>query len=115
MAKVRGWFKSSFSTASGDCVEVSFDGDVVRVRDTKDRGLGPVITLDAARWDDFLRRLLAGSVDADSALAVLPAPRGGTILRARHDGTALRYTRGEWEMFLRGVRSGEFAHSAAVA
>ncbi|TQM79461.1 uncharacterized protein DUF397 [Saccharothrix saharensis] len=114
-ATARGWFKSSFSTASGDCVEVRFDGDVVLVRDTKDRGDGPVITLDAVRWDDFLRRLLVGSVDAESALAVLPEPNGGTILRARHDGTALRYTRGEWEMFMRGVRAGEFTHSAAVA
>ncbi|MFD0206638.1 MULTISPECIES: DUF397 domain-containing protein [Saccharothrix] len=109
------WFKSSFSTASGDCVEVRFDGDVVLVRDTKDRGRGPVITLDAMRWDGFLRQLQAGSVDADGALTVLPAPRGGVILRARHDGTALRYTRGEWEMFLRGVRAGEFTHAAAVA
>ncbi|MFI9009270.1 DUF397 domain-containing protein [Actinosynnema sp. NPDC053489] len=114
-ATARGWFKSSFSTASGDCVEVRFDGDSVLVRDTKDRGSGPVITVDAPRWDDFLRRLQAGSPDADGALAVLPAPRGGVVLRASHDGTSLRYTRGEWEMFLRGVRAGEFRHSTAVA
>ncbi len=110
----RGWFKSSFSTASGDCVEVRFDGDVVQVRDTKDQGDGPVIVLEAARWDDFLRRLLSGSIDADSALAVLAAPNGGTILRARDTGAALRYTRGEWEMFMRGVRAGEFTHSAVA-
>ncbi|ROP36711.1 DUF397 domain-containing protein [Saccharothrix texasensis] len=114
-ATARGWFKSSFSTASGDCVEVRFDGDVVQVRDTKDQGSGPVLTLAAPAWDDFLRRLLSGSVEEDGALAVLPEPRGGAILRAREDGAALRYTRGEWEMFMRGVRAGEFTHSAVVA
>ncbi|NUT50146.1 MAG: DUF397 domain-containing protein [Saccharothrix sp.] len=55
-----GWFKSSFSTASGDCVEVSFDGGVVRVRDTKERGLGPVITVGAGRWVGFTRGVRAG-------------------------------------------------------
>lgn len=114
-ATARGWFKSSFSTASGDCVEVRFDGDVVQVRDTKDQGAGPVITLDAAVWDDFLRQLLSGPVEADGALAVLPEPRGGAVLRARDNGAALRYTRGEWEMFMRGVRAGEFTHSAVVS
>lgn len=109
------WFKSSFSTASGDCVEVRFDGHVVQVRDTKDQGAGPVITVEAPAWDDFLRRLVSGSVEADGALAVLPGPRGGAILRARDGETALRYTGGEWEMFMRGVRAGEFTHSAVVA
>jgi hypothetical protein len=114
-ATARGWFKSSFSTASGDCVEVRFDGDVVQVRDTKDQGTGPAITLDAAAWDDFLLQLLSGSVEADGALAVLPEPRGGAMLRARDNDATLRYTRGEWEMFMRGVRAGEFTHSAVVA
>ncbi|XVS66880.1 DUF397 domain-containing protein [Actinosynnema sp. CA-299493] len=114
-ATARGWFKSSFSTASGDCVEVRFDGDVVQVRDTKDQGGGPVLTVQAPAWDDFLRQLLSGAVEADGVLAVLPAPRGGAILRAGEDGGELRYTRGEWEMFMRGVRAGEFTHSAVVS
>lgn len=114
-ATARGWFKSSFSTASGDCVEVRFDADVVQVRDTKDQGSGPVVTVDAAVWDDFLLQLLSGSVEADGPLTVLTGPRGGTLLRARDDDAALRFTRGEWEMFMRGVRAGEFTHSAVVA
>lgn len=68
-APARGWAKSSFSTASGDCVEVRFDGDAVRVRDSKDLGRGPVV----------------------------------------------RYPRGGWGTFVRGVRAGRFTRSAAVA
>ncbi|MFE2754670.1 DUF397 domain-containing protein [Actinosynnema sp. NPDC059335] len=58
-ATARGWFKSSFSTASGDCVEVRFDGDVVRVRDSKDRGLGPVLCVGSDRWRRFTRAVRA--------------------------------------------------------
>lgn len=59
-AAARGWVKSSFSTASGDCVEVLFDGDVVRVRDSKDRGRGPVLRVGSDRWRRFTRAVRAG-------------------------------------------------------
>ncbi|GGP78854.1 DUF397 domain-containing protein [Saccharothrix coeruleofusca] len=51
----RGWFKSSFSSASQACVEVRFDDHPdgrVSIRDAKHRG--PLITVDARRWTAFL-------------------------------------------------------------
>lgn len=52
-----GWFKSSFSANNSSCVEVRFDADVVMIRDTKRRGVGPIITVTGAQWADFLSRL----------------------------------------------------------
>ncbi|WP_158843596.1 DUF397 domain-containing protein [Saccharothrix deserti] len=112
----RGWFKSSFSATTGECVEVRFVGDLVQVRDTKDRGRGPVISLDADQWDAFVRRLASGEpIDPDGALAVERTPNGAVTLQTHNDDTSLRYTRAEWEMFMRGVRAGEFERSAAAA
>lgn len=51
----RSWRKSSYSTANGgNCVEVGSDRDSVLIRDTKDRGLGPVLRVTTAQFRDFL-------------------------------------------------------------
>jgi hypothetical protein len=41
-----GWFKSSWSGAAGECVEINFDhrDGMVRIRDSKNRGEGPMIS-----------------------------------------------------------------------
>ena len=52
-----GWFKSSFSASNSYCVEVRFDDAVVRIRDTKDHGQGPIITVTAGAWIAFLDEL----------------------------------------------------------
>lgn len=47
------WFKSSYSGGSQDCVEVAFiEGDVVGVRDSKDRG-GPALSFTSEAWAAF--------------------------------------------------------------
>ncbi|MEU1983825.1 DUF397 domain-containing protein [Nocardia sp. NPDC019395] len=47
------WFKSSYSGGSRECVEVAFiEGDVVGVRDSKDRG-GPALSFSSAAWAAF--------------------------------------------------------------
>ena len=52
------WRKSSFSTASGDCVEVAFPLGAARVtqsvavRDSKNAS-GPTLAFPAASWDAF--------------------------------------------------------------
>ncbi|MEU4690351.1 DUF397 domain-containing protein [Actinoplanes sp. NPDC023714] len=53
-----GWFKSSHSE-SGGCVEVKMAGDVVLVRDTKDRS-GPVLSFDRAVFQAFVDDLKDG-------------------------------------------------------
>jgi hypothetical protein len=42
-----GWFKSTYSNPSQSCVEVNWEGTVVRLRGSKDWGTGPVITVPA--------------------------------------------------------------------
>jgi Domain of unknown function (DUF397) len=54
MSSDNSWRKSSYSsTTGGNCVEVASDGGVL-VRDTKDNGIGPVLSVPAAAWSRFL-------------------------------------------------------------
>ncbi|WP_280364280.1 DUF397 domain-containing protein [Nocardia wallacei] len=47
------WFKSSYSTQSGECVEVAFlDDGGVGVRDSKNPG-GAVLRFVPGEWDAF--------------------------------------------------------------
>ncbi|QIS18677.1 DUF397 domain-containing protein [Nocardia terpenica] len=53
------WFKSSYSSTSGDCVEVAFlSPDTIGVRDSKNP-TGPALTFTAAEWDSFTATLRA--------------------------------------------------------
>ena len=54
------WRKSSYSSQSGNCVEVATNlPGAVAIRDSKDPG-GPVLLIPAAGWRAFLRVLAAG-------------------------------------------------------
>jgi hypothetical protein len=47
------WFKSSYSGSEGDnCVEVALRPEAVRIRDSKDKGIGP-LTVTPAAWTAF--------------------------------------------------------------
>ncbi|MVU76754.1 DUF397 domain-containing protein [Nocardia sp. ET3-3] len=48
------WYKSSFSDAGKECIEVRHDPAVTLVRDTKDRGRGPILSFPAEAWTAFL-------------------------------------------------------------
>ena len=53
-----GWFKSSYSNATGSCVEVNLSSDTTLVRDSKDRRSDqPVIGFSPTAWSFFLRGL----------------------------------------------------------
>jgi Domain of unknown function (DUF397) len=56
------WRKSSLSTTNG-CVEVAFVGDRIAVRDSKQRGRGPVLEFTAAEWAAFLGGVRGGEFD----------------------------------------------------
>lgn len=53
------WFKSSYSQAQGECVEVAFRPQTVAARDSKNPD-GPRLEFTPAGWDGFLRGLDAG-------------------------------------------------------
>ena len=50
-----GWFKSSYSNASGSCVEARHTSDATLVRDSKNRQSdSPVIKFTPIAWASFL-------------------------------------------------------------
>ena len=53
-----GWRKASFC-ASRECLEVGQDSAVVAVRDTRDRGTGPVLAFPPSAWQAFTAALKA--------------------------------------------------------
>jgi len=54
------WRKSSYSSQSGNCVEVATNlADIVAVRDSK-RPAGQRLLIPAAEWRAFVRSLKAG-------------------------------------------------------
>ncbi|MCW2568270.1 MAG: hypothetical protein JWN54_2367 [Mycobacterium sp.] len=56
------WTKAARSGNDGQCVEVRDLGDVIEVRDSKDRG-GPVLRYTAGEWDAFLDGARNGEFD----------------------------------------------------
>jgi hypothetical protein len=57
----RTWRKSTYSS-NGSCVEVRQVDSAVEVRDTKDRS-GPVLSIPAESWRDFVEAVRAGDFD----------------------------------------------------
>ncbi|MFI5537782.1 DUF397 domain-containing protein [Nocardia sp. NPDC051900] len=57
------WFKSSYSSAERDCVEVAFlrEGSV-SVRDSKNPA-GPVLVFTPSVWDSFTGCIIEGGLD----------------------------------------------------
>lgn len=118
-----GWFKSSLSS-NGSCVEVRSDGDVVLIRDSKHRRRDdshgaragqPMIAVPANLWNMFLENASGRSVgfvgglgDTEQRLPRIEQdPAGGAVVRSV-DGTALAYTRAEWDAFRGGILAKEF-------
>jgi nitrite reductase/ring-hydroxylating ferredoxin subunit len=58
-----GWHKSSFSSASGNCVEVGGTAYFVAVRDTKQHGSGPILEFAPGAWREFLADINGGKLD----------------------------------------------------
>ncbi len=111
----RGWFKSSFSPSQGGCVEVNFDSATVRVRDTKDRGTGPVLTVDIITWPGFIAEVTgAAAAGSNHALRIEQLSDGRTRVHSINDAITLTFTSGEWTAFTAGAASGDFTLSPAA-
>lgn len=72
-----GWFTSSRSNPLSECVEVNLEhpDGLVRIRDSKDCGAGPTISVTGEQWATFLAEL-AG---------IAPAGRNGAVILASSD------------------------------
>ncbi|MGH3869608.1 MAG: DUF397 domain-containing protein [Pseudonocardiaceae bacterium] len=72
-----GWFTSSRSNPLSECVEVNLDhpDGLVRIRDSKDCGAGPTISVTGEQWATFL----------DEFAGIAPAGRNGAVPLARSD------------------------------
>lgn len=56
--------KSSYSGSSNPaCVEIGFETSAVLMRDSKDRGRGPVLRFTVAEWEAFLAGAKDGEFD----------------------------------------------------
>ena len=58
------WRKSIISDTGG-CVEVAFAEGAVGVRDTKDRGTGPILEFNEREWRAFIAGAQSGEFDYD--------------------------------------------------
>lgn len=65
-AQVSGisWRKSSFSSYNGSCVEIGrLQSGRIGVRDTKDKGTGPVLIFTDREWSAFISGAKDGQFD----------------------------------------------------
>lgn len=59
---VTGWRKATYSgNGGGTCVEVGHFSGQIAVRDTKNRGTGPVLTVPVTVWRSFTGTLVQSS------------------------------------------------------
>jgi Domain of unknown function (DUF397) len=59
------WQKSSMSSYNGSCFEIArLVTDRVGVRDTKDKGSGPVLIFNQNEWSAFVAGVKAGEFDS---------------------------------------------------
>lgn len=58
------WHKSTYSQEGGSsCVEAADVADAVLVRDTKQKGRGPILNIRRAAWTTFIADCKTGSYD----------------------------------------------------
>jgi hypothetical protein len=101
------WRKSSYSENGANCVEVAPTATGFLLRDTKDRGTGPVVAFTPDQWTAFLAEVTRGIPSTDGAVTVIVGDRGVQV-RALATGIRLTFTPSEWSAFRAGVQDGEF-------
>jgi hypothetical protein len=64
--KFTSWKKSSLSSGGDNCVEVAHASDgTVGVRDSKQKGVGPVLEFTPTEWEAFLGGVVDGEFDSN--------------------------------------------------
>lgn len=59
---ITGWRKATYSGGNGGgCVEVGHSSGQIAIRDTKNHGTGPVLTVSGTAWRSFTGTLVRSS------------------------------------------------------
>jgi hypothetical protein len=98
------WKKSSYSSDSGNCVEVRHVDGRVEIRDSKLSDDSPVITYSPDEWRAVLYAVNDGYEPGES----LWCTDGSFYMRKDNPGPELHFTQDEWIAFGEGVSMGEF-------
>ncbi len=87
----------------------------IHVRDTKDHGAGPVLSVDIAAWPGFIAEVTgAAAAGSNHALHIEHLRTGGARLHSLDGTITLTYTDDEWTAFTAGAADGEFTVPAAA-
>lgn len=89
------WIHSSYSSAQGNCVEVSMPADMVLVRDSKLGDDSPIVEFGLDRWQELFD---AAAADELNWIVFYP----------------LQFNAEERDAFIKGAIDGEFNLPAAV-
>ncbi len=113
-----GFIKSSYSNDGPSCVEVSFKGAAVLIRDSKQNDeythapdQQPTITYEAVSWPAFSNLALSTMSGQVGTLTVDLHQDGSCDLTGTNrsgEPVELQYTPQEWDAFIKGIADGEF-------
>lgn len=108
------WRKSSYSTSTGNCVEVAPAADGVVIRHSKHPTAG-TITFPHHAWLAFVRDASNQGVNSTNEVAAITKIGSDTVVTAHATRVALRFDEGEWSAFLAGIADGEFDFTTQLA
>lgn len=100
-------FKSANICGHANCVEVGTTRINVLMRDSKQNGMGPILTFTPQQWTEFSAEVLRQATDW-----TFTEERDGLIhyiVQSLQDpAVRLYFTKDEWEAFIDGLSKGEF-------
>lgn len=108
------WRKSSYSTSTGNCVEVAPAAGCVVIRHSKHPAAG-TITFPYHPWSAFIRDASEGVSTSANGVVAITKIGTDTLVRSLTTEVELRFDDGEWSAFLAGAADGEFDFTAQLA
>jgi hypothetical protein len=108
------WRKSSYSTATGNCVEIAPAADGVVIRHSKYPTAG-TITFSYQAWTAFIRDTSGDGRASKNVVATISKIGSKTLVRSLTTDVELRFDEGEWSAFRAGAADGEFDFIPNVA
>ncbi|MGH3568499.1 MAG: DUF397 domain-containing protein [Pseudonocardia sp.] len=101
------WRKSSYSTGTGNCVEVAPVADRVVIRHSKHPAAG-TITFPHHAWAAFVRDAPHGGLTSTNGVATITKIGTDTLVKSLITAVELRFDEGEWTAFVAGAADDEF-------